>query len=93
VESHKYHAAGDGSESEVPVDDWIDVGVFAAATPGSRDLGKPLFLEKRRIQQASTVIEVIVDEEPARAGLDPYNKLIDRNPDNNTRAVERAVIR
>ena len=29
--------------------------------------------------------EITVDEEPVKAGIDPYNKLIDRTPDNNTR--------
>jgi hypothetical protein len=33
--------------------------------------------------------EVTVDREPARAGIDPYNKLIDRKPDDNVVAVER----
>jgi len=87
TESHKYHAAGDGTETEAPIDDWIDVGVFAAPEPGRTIFGRPLFLEKRRFQQAGSVFEVIVDAEPARAGVDPYNKLIDRNPDNNTASV------
>jgi len=26
---------------------------------------------------------VVVDEQPTRAGIDPYNKLIDRNSDDN----------
>ncbi len=28
--------------------------------------------------------EFVVNEKPLSAGLDPYNKLIDRTPDNNT---------
>jgi hypothetical protein len=31
---------------------------------------------------------VIVDKKPSRAGIDPYNKLIDRRPKDNTVAVE-----
>jgi ABC-2 type transport system permease protein len=32
-------------------------------------------------------IEVVVESEPVRVGVDPFNKLIDRNPDDNvTRA-------
>ena len=34
-----------------------------------------------------SVIEVIVDEEPHEAGIDPYNKLIDRNPEDNVTRV------
>ncbi len=33
---------------------------------------------------ADTVIEVVVDEAPLKAGIDPFNKLVDRNPENNT---------
>jgi hypothetical protein len=29
----------------------------------------------------------VVDAEPRKAGIDPLNKLIDRNPDNNLTAV------
>ena len=40
-----------------------------------------------RAMQANVVavktFEFIVDKEPVSAGLDPYNKLIDRIPDNN----------
>lgn len=34
--------------------------------------------------------EVVVDWEPARAGIDPYHKLIDRKPDDNTMAVGKS---
>ena len=30
---------------------------------------------------------IIVDQKPTRAGIDPYNKLIDRNGDDNTMDV------
>ena len=36
-----------------------------------------------------TTFEVVVDEQPSRAGIDPYNKLIDRVSDDNTVAVTR----
>ena len=35
------------------------------------------------MDKATKTFEFIVDKEPASAGLDPYNKLIDRAPDNN----------
>jgi len=31
---------------------------------------------------------VVVEKMPVRAGIDPYNKLIDRRPKDNTVAVE-----
>ena len=32
---------------------------------------------------------LMVDAVPERAGIDPWNKLIDRSPDDNTVKVER----
>jgi len=61
--------------------DWIDIGVMDAD-------GKPLFLEKKKIDHEAMEFTVIVDRKPSRAGIDPYNKLIDRRPKDNTVAVE-----
>ncbi len=87
VESRKFRADGEGVETEVPVDDWIDIAVFGEREPGSSPDGKLLALDKRKIDAAETVFEIVVDEEPRRAGIDPFTKLIDRNPDNNVSSV------
>ena len=88
VESRKFRADGEGVETEIAVDDWIDIAVFGEREPGSSPDGKLLALEKRRIEAAETVFELVVDEEPQRAGIDPFTKLIDRNPDNNVASVD-----
>ena len=36
VETHKYDADAKGAETEVPVDDWIEVGALAAPEKGKR---------------------------------------------------------
>lgn len=81
-EAHKFHADGMGEETEVPMDDWVDVAVFGEKKDGAPPEGELLAMEKRRITGPG-VIELVVDQEPRRAGIDPYNKLIDRNPENN----------
>ncbi len=83
VEARKYRADGQGLETEIAMDDWIDVGVFGEETDDSPAEGRVLALEKRRISAGEAVIEIVVDEEPVRVGIDPFNKLIDRNPGNN----------
>ena len=70
-----------GRETDVPVDDWIDIGVLDAD-------GVPLYLEKKKIEREENEFTVIVDKKPARAGIDPLNKLIDRRPKDNTIAVD-----
>ena len=90
VESRKFRADGEGTETEIPVDDWIDIAVFGEREPGSSPDGKLLALEKRKIDAAEAVFELVVDEEPRRAGIDPFTKLIDRNPDNHVAGVGAA---
>ena len=84
--SRKLRADSVGAEHPIPVADWIDVGVFGAPEKGNK-LGKPLYLTKRRITQEHSVIDLVVDAEPKKAGIDPYNKLIDREPKDNVKEV------
>ena len=84
--TRKLRADGLGVETEIPIADEIDVGVFAAPSPGE-ELGRPLYLERRRFTSNTGTIEIVVDEAPIRVGIDPYNKLIDRNPKDNTAPI------
>jgi ABC-2 type transport system permease protein len=79
VSARKLRADGLGAEKEIQIDELVDIGVFTGA--GTNE--KALFLEKRRITQPEMEFEITVDQLPGRAGIDPYNKLIDRNPDDN----------
>jgi ABC-2 type transport system permease protein len=85
VSAKKLRADGLGAEKETPIGDLVDIGVFT----GEGKNEKALFLDKRRITQPETVFEVTVDQQPSRAGIDPYNKLIDRNPDDNIVTVSK----
>jgi ABC-2 type transport system permease protein len=80
VAATKFRADDKGEEKPVPINDLIDIGVL-----GKND--KVLFVEKRRITKPVETFEMIVSEEPARAGIDPMNKLIDRNPKDNTKSM------
>jgi ABC-type transport system involved in multi-copper enzyme maturation permease subunit len=92
VTAKKVRADSLGKETEVPMNDWIDLGVFAKppARPDPRidaKVGVPLFLQKRRIQSGRQRISVVVDQMPYRAGIDPLHKLIDRVTTDNTQGV------
>jgi len=65
--------------------DVIDVGVFS----GTKEHLKRLYLAKHRFSIDHSTVEVEVNEKPTFAGIDPYNKLIDRNPEDNLIAVEQ----
>ena len=49
---------------------------------------KKLYMEKKKFDTDKSTIEVVVAEKPTFAGVDSYNKLIDRNPEDNLVAVE-----
>jgi ABC-2 type transport system permease protein len=85
LKSRKLKANGDGVESEVPLHDLIEVGVFS----GTKDHEQPIHVEKQWLSKNDSTVEFIVDQKPTRAGIDPYNKLIDRNPEDNMIDVSR----
>jgi hypothetical protein len=85
VSAAKRKADGQGAESDLPLNDLIDIGVFN----GPKDHEKPLYLAKHRLTQKTTNLVIIVNEQPMRAGIDPYNKLIDRNPEDNVMNVAK----
>jgi hypothetical protein len=70
--------------------DLIEIGIFAAE--GKNDKGmkekRPLYLRKHWLSPGKHTLEFVVSEQPVRAGIDPYNKLIDRIPDDNVVSVE-----
>ncbi|HEX6292488.1 MAG TPA: M1 family aminopeptidase [Herpetosiphonaceae bacterium] len=86
VRSKKMRADAVGHETEVPMDDFVEIGVFAA---GEGDgLGAPLYLKRHRIRSGQQTITVTVPREPAYAGIDPYHLLIDLEMDNNIEEVK-----
>lgn len=82
VRARKVRADSLGNETEVPLDDRIEIGIFGA----SKEV--PLYLAKHRIRAGVQTVRVIVKEMPERAGIDPLHKLIDREKDDNVREVE-----
>ena len=86
VEARKFKADGKGNETEVPVDDWIDIG--ALAKPASDKLyGDTLYRRRVHITQHNSTFTFTVSELPDTAGIDPFSLLIDRVPDDNMKTV------
>lgn len=83
----KFEADGQGKETEVPVTNEIEVGIFARPEGGKEDDETVLYLARHRFDQTETTLELVVDAEPYDAGIDPYNTLIDRVSDDNRRRV------
>jgi ABC-type transport system involved in multi-copper enzyme maturation permease subunit len=86
VESKKFRADDRGKETSVPVDDWVDIGVLGAAKVKGNE--PVLALEKHHLTSPKATFQMLVATKPDRAGIDPLNKLVDRNPDDNTKKVD-----
>ena len=69
-----------GKESDVAVDDLIDIGVVDAK-------GDAIAVERKRIKGEEATFTMTVDKRPVKAGIDPLNKLIDRRPGDNAIVV------
>ncbi len=86
VEARKFKADAKGNETEVPVDDWIDIGAFAKPASGGK-YGETLYRERMHITQRNSTFTFTTDRLPEKAGIDPFALLIDRIPDDNVKNV------
>jgi len=81
VEAHKFYADGHGRQTEADLAMDMDIGLFDAE-PGTKQFTKAnvIHFAKGAIKSGKQSISVTVDRLPTFAGVDPYNKLITRNP-------------
>jgi ABC-2 type transport system permease protein len=75
---------GENLES-LPLKDYIEVGVFGESDESLDDIRKEivLYLKKHMISEIKTTFSIIVDKKPLEVGIDPFNKLIDTDSDDN----------
>jgi len=84
--AEKFYSDSLGKEKPAVVNDFMDVGIFAEGTE-SKVLGKPLLLKRVKVNRNENVFTFQVKEKPYQAGIDPYNFLVDRLPDDNVKRV------
>ncbi|UCE20304.1 MAG: hypothetical protein JSV84_08200 [Gemmatimonadota bacterium] len=76
VSTHKFRADSMGTQTEIPINDYIDIGLLG-------ENNEELYSKKHRFEKNTSTIEIIVDKKPIRAGIDPYVILIDREREDN----------
>jgi ABC-2 type transport system permease protein len=84
VDAKKHYADAKGHETETPLNESIEVGLFTAL-PGldSFDSSNVILMERRPIRSGRQVLKFVTDRKPAFAGVDPYNFYIDRDSGDN----------
>ncbi|MFI4975175.1 MAG: ABC transporter permease/M1 family aminopeptidase [Caulobacterales bacterium] len=84
IDANKLYADGKGAQTAAPFSEAMDVGVFTAE-PGKAGFSAAsvLALVRRPIHSGEQTITFTVARRPTQAGVDPYNKLIDRSAEDN----------
>lgn len=88
VEAKKVYVTGQAVETETPLAERIEVGLFTAE-PGRDAFNQShvLLMERQPIKSGRQVLKFVSDKKPLYAGVDPYNYYIDRDAANNLSAV------
>jgi ABC-2 type transport system permease protein len=87
TQSQKFRADTLGKETALPLRDYIDIGVFAEPA-GDAKLGKPLAMQRVKVTARNNSYTFTVDRRPHSVGIDPYNYLVDRIPEDNVQRVK-----
>ena len=81
----KHHIDSLGIETPVPLRDWIEIGIYARNEKGKDEL---IYLNKHKITQQITNLEIEVDRLPSKAAIDPRHIMIDKNGDDDVVQIE-----
>ena len=91
IDAKKLYADGEGRESDAALDEPFDVGIFTVE-PGKKEFTQAavLLFERKPIRSGPQTLNLVTSSEPSFAGVDPYNKRVDRNSEDNVRAIDPA---
>jgi aminopeptidase N len=84
VDARKYYADGKGNETQAPLSEMIEVGLFTSE-PGlaAFDQKNVIHMEPHQIRTGKQLIKLVARKKPTFIGVDPYNFYIDRKSDDN----------
>ncbi|UJH91657.1 hypothetical protein LZ575_02920 [Antarcticibacterium sp. 1MA-6-2] len=79
VDAEKFVVDSAGTEKEVPMNDWLEIGIYEG--------GQPLYLKMHRIKSGEQTIKISVPRKPSSGGIDPNYLLIDVRLDDNIKKL------
>jgi hypothetical protein len=86
VKARKYIVDKKGIERDVPMNDWIQIGVYGL--PGQTKADQNLYMQQHRIRSGVQRIEIEVLGKPELAGIDPNSLLMDLDNYDNVTKVQ-----
>lgn len=89
IDAKKLYADSKGKETESPLSEGFDVGVFQVE-PGKKGYTREsvLLMQRMALKSGEQTLQFTVDKEPQFVGVDPYNMRIDRNSNDNLSKVK-----
>jgi hypothetical protein len=89
VDARKLYADGKGAETEAPLEEVFEVGAFEVE-PGRKgyDKSSVIAVERMPLRSGRQTVRLVTDREPKVAGVDPFNKRVDRNSEDNLRELK-----
>ncbi|WP_332660251.1 ABC transporter permease/M1 family aminopeptidase [Brevundimonas sp.] len=89
IDARKLYVDGKGVETAAPLNELFDIGLFTAMPgKGAFNARNVVLLERRPIRSGVQTLRFVTTRAPSFGGVDPYNKWIDRNSDDNVKAVD-----
>ena len=83
VSAQQFSADGKGQETEQPFAKEVEIALFSEDPNNFAAENRVIYQGLHAIESGDTVIELIVDEIPNFAGIDPFVRFIDRDTGNN----------
>lgn len=91
VDSKKIYYDDKGKEKHTDKSaNFIEIGLFGDDIVDEQEvpLKNPLYLKRTWLESGKNTFTVTTVQKPIKAGIDPYNKLIDRNSDDNLKSIK-----
>jgi ABC-type transport system involved in multi-copper enzyme maturation permease subunit len=87
VNARKVLVHSTGAEIELPMKDWLQIGIFGEVETGKEE-NRSKYLQMHRIKSGKQTITVTVPWKPFRAGIDPNHLMIDLEMEDNVERVK-----
>jgi ABC-2 type transport system permease protein len=88
VSTEKFRVNSKETDINMPLNDWIDIGVYGEDENGKEKL---IYLKKHKFTRQKTTLVIPLTERPVKVGIDPLHKLIDQQSTDNVINVGTVV--
>ncbi len=79
---------GKAEVQSLPLSDYVDIAVFGEPKKnGKYEIDNPIYMQRVKINQINNKLKIIVDSKPVEVGVDPNNKLIDTDSNDNRKKI------